>query len=447
MGIFFTIAWRNLIQAKRRSLFLTIAVAIVTAFLVLLNSLTAGVSSNLVSAATTLSAGHINVAGFHKSKSSDSSPIVTNAAPLRKLLQENTPGLDYVIDRHRGWAKVVGESASIQAGLYGIDASQEKVLFSTLQLARESEYKDGGREEAFGDPQKLAESGTVMLFASQAKRLGVQIGDVVTIRAESPGGRTNTVDLTVVAIMRDVGMLSSWSVFLPKKDVLTLYQLSDTTTGSFLIYLKDIDDAQATMGELRTMLIKEGYTLMDYRPEPFFFKFEQVAGEDWTGQKLDLTTWKDEVSFLTWILTALNTVSFSLIAILFAIIAIGIANTMMISVRERTREIGSLRAMGMSRGQVLLMFMLEALILGAFATVVGALAGGLIAVSLNAMNIEVPIAAMRAILLSDVLRLKVEVGQTALSVLVLTLFTGLSALWPSMRAARMQPVEALQAIE
>ncbi len=447
MGIFFTIAWRNLIQAKRRSLFLTIAVAIVTAFLVLLNSLTAGVSSNLVSAATTLSAGHINVAGFHKSKSSDSSPIVTNAAPLRKLLQENTPGLDYVIDRHRGWAKVVGESASIQAGLYGIDASQEKVLFSTLQLAKESEYKDGGREEAFGDPQKLAESGTVMLFASQAKRLGVQIGDVVTIRAESPGGRTNTVDLTVVAIMRDVGMLSSWSVFLPKKDVLTLYQLSDTTTGSFLIYLKDIDDAQATMGELRTMLIKEGYTLMDYRPEPFFFKFEQVAGEDWTGQKLDLTTWKDEVSFLTWILTALNTVSFSLIAILFAIIAIGIANTMMISVRERTREIGSLRAMGMSRGQVLLMFMLEALILGAFATVVGALAGGLIAVSLNAMNIEVPIAAMRAILLSDVLRLKVEVGQTALSVLVLTLFTGLSALWPSMRAARMQPVEALQAIE
>ncbi len=129
------------------------------------------------------------------------------------------------------------------------------------------------------------------------------------------------------------------------------------------------------------------------------------------------------------------------------IIAIGIANTMMISVRERTREIGSLRAMGMSRGQVLLMFMLEALILGAFATVVGALAGSLIAVSLNAANIEVPIAAMRAILLSDVLRLKVEVGQTALSVLVLTLFTGLSALWPSMRAARMQPVDALQAIE
>ena len=447
MGIFLTIAWRNLLAARRRSLFLTVAVAIVTAFLVLLNSLTAGVSSNLVSAATTLSAGHINVAGFHKTKPSDSSPIVTNAEPLRKILQEQTPGLDYVIDRHRGWAKVVGESASIQAGLYGIDAKQESVLFSTLQLAKESEYKDDGRDQAFGDPKQLANTGTVMLFAGQAKRLGVQIGDVVTVRAESPGGRTNTIDLTVVAIMRDVGLLSSWSVFMPKKDILTLYQLADTTTGSFLVYLKDIDKAQDTMGELRTILTKEGYTLMDYRPEPFFMKFEQVAGEDWTGQKLDLTTWKDEVSFLTWILTALNTVSFGLIGILFAIIAIGIANTMLISVRERTREIGTLRAIGMGRKQVLLMFMLEALILGAFATTLGAFVGSLIAMSLNAADIEVPIQAMRAILLSDVLRLKVEVGQTVLSVVVLTVFTGLSALWPSLRGARMQPVEALQAIE
>lgn len=446
MGIFFQIALRNLLLSRRRSLFLSLAVAIVTALLVLLNSLSAGISSNVVMAATTLSAGHVNVAGFHKSKPSDSSPIVTNMSELRDILKE-TPGLEYMIDRHRGWAKLVSPTAAIQAGLYGIDASQEVHLFKSLQLAETRDYVPNGTSDTPGNPEELAKPNTAMLFASQAKRLNVAVGDVITVRAESPGGRTNTVDLTVVAVMRDVGLLSSWSVFMPKETLLELYQLSDSTTGGFMLYLKDIDDAQATMGTLRTTLAQKGYTLMDYRPEPFFFKFEQVAGEDWTGQRLDLTTWKDEVNFLTWILTALNTVSFSLIAILFAIIAIGIANTMIISVRERTREIGTLRAVGMHKRQVLLMFMLEALILGFVATVVGALSGALISVLLTAAEIEVPIEAVRAILLSDVLHLKVEPVQTAISILVLTLFTGISALWPALRGARMQPVDALQAIE
>lgn len=447
MGIFFRIALRNLLQARRRSLFLMTAVGIVTALLVLLNSLSAGVSSNMVKAATTVSAGHINVAGFHKTKPSDSSPIVTNMGPLKKILEEETPGLDYVIDRHRGWAKIVSETASMQAGLYGIEASQEAALFGSLQLAAEREYVEGGGDATPGDVLALSESGTVMLFAGQAKRLGVRVGDVVTIRAESPGGRTNTADLRVVAVMRDIGLLSSWSAFMPKQDVLKLYQLAENTTGGFMVYLKDIDDAQEVMGTLRGVLAGHGYTLMDYRPEPFFFKFEQVAGEEWTGQRLDLTTWQDEVSFLMWILTALDTVSFSLIAILFAIIAIGIANTMIISVRERTREIGTLRAIGMGRRQVLVMFLLEAVILGAVATLAGAVVGGLVATLVNAAEIEVPVFALRAILLSDVIRLKVEVGQTVISVVVLTVFTGLSALWPAMRGARLQPVEALQSIE
>ena len=298
-----------------------------------------------------------------------------------------------------------------------------------------------------GDPMELANSGTAMLFASQAKRLGVQVGDEITLRAENPGGRTNTVDLTVVAVMRDMGLLSSFSVFVPTRDLLELYQLAESTTGGFQLYLDDIDKADSVMGKLRVILEEEGYELMDYRPDPFFFKFEQVASEDWTGQRIDLTTWEDEVSFLTWILTALDTVSFSLIAILFAIIAIGIANTLMISVRERTREVGTSRAIGMSRGAVMLMFMLEALILALAATTLGAVLGGLLAVLIDAATIEVPIDAMQAILLSDVLRLSVDVRQTIASVLVLTFFAGFSAIWPALRAARMRPVEALQSIE
>ena len=96
----------------------------------------------------------------------------------------------------------------------------------------------------------------------------------------------------------------------------------------------------------------------------------------WTGQKLDITNWEDEISFMTWTLKALQGLSAVLIVILIAIIIIGIMNTMWIAIRERTREIGTLRAIGMQRGEVLWMFLLESLMLGLLATVAGDSRGG-----------------------------------------------------------------------
>ena len=46
---------------------------------------------------------------------------------------------------------------------------------------------------------------------------------------------------------------------------------------------------------------KAGYQVMEHDPRAFWMKFETVNREDWTGQKLDVTTWEDEISFLQWI--------------------------------------------------------------------------------------------------------------------------------------------------
>jgi putative ABC transport system permease protein len=125
------------------------------------------------------------------------------------------------------------------------------------------------------------------------------------------------------------------------------------------------------------------------------------------------------------------------------IIAIGIMNSMWISVRERTNEIGTLRAMGMSRRQVLGMFLLEAVLLGGVATTIGAALGAGVALGLDAAEIRVPIAAVQAILMSDTLHMVVEPLELALAVAVFTVVAGLSALWPALRAARLQPVTAI----
>lgn len=446
MAMYLTIAGRNLLQAKRRTFFLTAALGIVTMLLVLLLSLAQGLTETMITSATTLSAGHINVAGFYKSTASDANPIITGTDEIKKIVLENTPGLDYVVDRHRGWARVISETSSLQAGLTGIDIATEPRFAKTLQLAPESEYKEGGREEVLGDLSRLAEPGSAMIFSAQAKRLGVTVGDQLTVMIELLNGTRNTGEVTIVAVAKDVGMMSNWSVFLPKVTILDLYRIQPDTSGAVMVYLKDIEQSEKVMGELRGVFEAKGYKLMDHEPQPFWAKFEKVAGEDWLGQKLDLTLWSDEVSFLQWVLTAVNTISFFLIMVLLIIIVIGIMNSMYISVRERTREIGTVRAIGMSKKAVLWMFLLEALMLGLFATTLGGLAGAGIAAAVDAAQIVIPHEAVQAILMSDKLHLSVSAGQVVAAVVVFTLVTALSALWPSLRAARLQPVEAIHSV-
>src|SRR5690606_21319752 len=145
--------------------------------------------------------------------------------------------------------------------------------------------------------------------------------------------------------------------------------------GSIMIYLPNIERSNEVMERLRTGLKEKGYEIMDHDPNPFFFKFERVAGEDWLGQRLDLTVWSDEVSFVKWVTAAFDFVTLALILILASIIAGGITNSMWMAVRERTKEIGTIRAIGLQRRQVLVLFLIEAAILGGVFALIGALVG------------------------------------------------------------------------
>ncbi|MEC9443230.1 MAG: FtsX-like permease family protein [Myxococcota bacterium] len=441
------IAMRNLVQARVRTLFLGTALTLVTMLLVILMGLSQGISDNIVRSATTLSTGHVNVAGFFKATSTDSAPLITDASRLKKIVRENTEGLDYVVDRNRGWARIISPTGALASLILGVDIEEEERLVDVLQLAPQSDYKEGGSQQILGDASRLADPNTVVLFATQAERLEVDVGDKLTLRSQTRDGRANTVDVTIVAVARDIGILSNFSMFVPKQVVLDLYQLKPDTSGAIQIYLDDIDRSREVMEHLRLVLEKEGYELMEYQPAPFFAKFGTTSGEDWIGQKIDLTVWSDEVEFLMWVLTALDTVSYALIAILIAIIAVGVMNTMWISVRKRTSEIGTLRAMGMTKSRVFLLFISEAFLLGLFASLLGATLATIIALSINAAEITIPVDAVRAILLSDKLVLAIGPEQFLIAIGMLTSFTVISAMWPSIRAARMQPVEAIQQTE
>ena len=429
MGQLLLIAVRNLAQHRKRTLMLGGAIAGVTALLVVLLGLSAGVRATMLESATTLASGHLNVGGFFKVTAGQAGALVTDFPKVVKLLQREIPEVAYVSSRGRGWARLVGNQASMQVGLGGIDVMNEPGFRKVVQVRQ-------------GRLDDLSQPNTLMLFEEQARKLGVKVGDTLTLSAPTPRGTNNTIDVRLAVVAANMGLLSSWNTFIPNETLRRLYQLNAETTGAVFVYLKDLRTLPQVEARVREALGKAGYTLMDKDPRAFFMKFETVNREGWTGQRLDVTTWEDETSFLQWVITALDWLTRVLIFVLLVIIALGIINTLWIAIRERTREIGTLRAVGMQRLRVLAMFLIEASVLGTAATAAGAVIGVAVCLGLNGLGLKLP-AGAQVLLMSDTLHLAIVPLDVLRSVLLISLCTMLISLLPSFLAARLRPVTAM----
>ncbi len=112
---------------------------------------------------------------------------------------------------------------------------------------------------------------------------------------------------------------------------------------------------------------------------------------------------------------------------------LGVMNTMLMSVLERTREIGVLRALGWRRRQVLEMIITESLILSGL----GALGGILIALGLTQLMVSTPA-------IADLVAFQWTAGIFIRAILVALVLGLVGGLYPAYRATKMQPVEALR---
>lgn len=423
------IAFRSLMQHRLRTVLLGTAIAGVTALLVLVTGAYVGIRTTLLVSATTLMSGHVNVSGFYKASASQSAPVVTGYKQVRAAVEAAVPELDYVVQRGRGWAKLVSERGSAQVGIGGLDITNEPGFRQVVTI------KSGSLDD-------LAKPDAVLLFEDQAKKLEVKVGDVLTIAAPTFRGTTNTIDVTLVAIAANIGMLSSWNIFMNDQGLRKLYQLNDETTGALQLYLKDIEQVRPVQERLRVALGRAGYELMDPDARPFWMKFDAVNRENWTGQKLDVTNWEDETSFVQWIVTALTVMATMVIALLIAIIGVGIMNVMWISIRERTREIGTLRAVGMQRTSVLAMFVAEGFLLGLMGTVGGGLVGLVASLSLTAADIALP-KSWQFVFFSERLVVSPTTAWVLFSVGFITVAITAISIIPSFLAARLKPITAM----
>jgi len=431
MGRILLIALRNVLTHTRRSLLLGGAIAFVTFLLVALFAFSSGLQANMLDSATTLASGHVNVGGFYKVSPAVARPIVVDYATVEEVVKKASPHIRAISRRARGgFDRITSPTTSLLNAISGVDIASDKQLKGRLEILN-------------GDIDALEEPGTALVFARQAEELDVTVGDEITITGLTSRGIRNRADVRVAAIAKDMGGLSQILTFIPEVTLNSLYQLRPENTGVLMVFLDDRDLAVQTAADIRTAIIDAGYEVMEPEAKPFWQKQQNVEREDWTGQRLDVSTWRDEMGQLADIVDALDGFAIVFTFILMLVIIIGIWNTLFMAVRERTPEIGALRAIGMSRMRVRFMFLAEAGTLALLAATAGAVLAAIVVAILNSAGIGVENPQLQFVLMSDKLFLNIEPARVIGAVLVISVFSGLAALWPAHRASKVQPGAAM----
>jgi ABC-type antimicrobial peptide transport system permease subunit len=137
-----------------------------------------------------------------------------------------------------------------------------------------------------------------------------------------------------------------------------------------------------------------------------------------------------------------------LYAIIFLVVAVIIANTLLMSVFERTREIGILSALGMKGRQIMSMFLFEATILGLIGCFFGIMLGAVLVYyfSINGIFFGDMGDAMGDVAFGDSLYTALVPINLFVMAFWMMIVIVIVSLYPAWYAARLQPVEALHAL-
>jgi putative ABC transport system permease protein len=159
--------------------------------------------------------------------------------------------------------------------------------------------------------------------------------------------------------------------------------------------------------------------------------------------RLRVETYDEAGRFSFAIMQANETALTVLSSFLFAAAAVGIVNSMLMSVHERTREIGTVRALGMRRRLVVRLFVLEGLALGLASALVGVAAGGALVLHWGRQGIPMNNVTLAWMAGGDALFPVLTAGSVARAVVSIALLSTVAALYPAFTASRLEPREAL----
>jgi len=175
-------------------------------------------------------------------------------------------------------------------------------------------------------------------------------------------------------------------------------------------------------------------------------KMRETVQQRYKGSVLDVRTMYESASDVLKLEKAFNFITFFAVLVLFGIILVGLVNTLRMTIRERTREIGTLRSIGLQRGDIVALFMLETALLTGFSSLLGIL-GGFITMGLLGHITIYSQSMFSLFLLNHHLHFMPNWVAIVLNVLFIQLIIAITTYFPARRASRLTPSDALRHVE
>jgi putative ABC transport system permease protein len=414
MSPFPRIAARNVARNRRRSLITLSAVLLGVTAVVATRGITDGFLRLMVDDVVKGRTGALQIhpAGYMAS---------VEALPLEPSL----PYDEALLARLEAVPGVAGVSGRLTfSGLVSNGLSQTTFVGRGLDPSREKravprfgfEVRAGGRALAPGDhAQALLGSELARSFrAVPTRQMAEGMVDRVTLAASSPKGRANSMDVAVE------GLTESTLPFENKRVVTVPLRLAQELLGlegrvtELVVAVEDLGELEDVAEQLRAEL----------------------------GPAYEVHTWQELQPFVRDVIRRQRFMLGVISAILFVIILTGIINTMLMSVFERVREIGTMLAVGVKRRQVLRLFLLEAMVLGVVGGVGGVVLGAAIVSALGAWGIPVANFGTGG---PTVIRPELDLPFVGMTFAVAVVGAVLAAAWPAWKASQLNPVDALRA--
>jgi putative ABC transport system permease protein len=291
-----------------------------------------------------------------------------------------------------------------------------------------------------GHLEKTLQDEHALLLSQQlADELGVVLGDEVTSQYETKfAGFSPSRAYRVSAIFQANNSITAHMVFLHAK------QFYETYFSLLPKYPLNILPDNA----LFPLLLKE-WRLLGRSPdsEALRKKYERLEDEKWRGAILDVKTMHEVASEVLKLEQVLDIVTMVAVLILFFIILIGVVNTLRMTIRERTREIGTVRAIGMQRGDVRWSFVLEVLMLTAFACAAGTILAIIGMELLKVKTFHSEESFFMIFLVENHLHFVPTVFDVVKNLAIILGIAFITSFFPTGRAAKMSVVDALRHYE
>ncbi len=389
------LAYRNIKERKARSLLTFLGIAVGIAAIISLIAVGYGmqyaITEELVSFADTISVmpgkiipglGYVELGAFTERDIEDVSRIsgVKDIAPLMMKMVE----VEYRGERMP--VQIIGADPRDLEEWY-----EEYVVFQEGRWIRERDYK--GCTIGYS-------------VAHEYFKNDININDRITIKGS---------EFVVVGIFEKAGMVASSdldpAIFLTTKSAQDV--LGTDEVSMLLVKIRDIDRAEKIAEEIEEK-IDENHNLEGFT------------------QAMTMTSMIEQIGTIFLIIQA---VLVGIASIALVVGCIGIMNTMLMSVMERTHEIGIMKAIGATNRNIMFLFLVEAGMISLIGGILGCILGTIVAKAIGMIASAYIGMDMPAIVTPTV-----AVG----SILIAILVGVVSGLYPARKAAMMSPIEAVR---